>query len=243
MNSKKTQRIVTDSTTAQEFTRRLYQLQSDQELRKIQRYFKSGDKFIGVKMGKLFSLAKEFSAMDPSEIEKLLEDDVHEVRAGAVSIMDKQARNNKTTPERRKELYALYLRRHDRINNWDLVDLGAIHVVGRYLFDKSRKPLHKLAKSKNMWERRSAIVATGYFVFNKQTEETFAIARLLVKDKEDLVQKAVGGWIRHAGKQGKKSLTTFLDRFAASMPRTMLRYAIEHLTKKEKAHYMAHGRD
>ncbi len=132
--------------TAKQFIERLKALQSPKELEKIQRYFKSGegeygegDVFMGVRMGSLFKLSEEFIDMPPKEIEKLLESPIHEVRAGAVSIMNKQGRNKKTTESRRKELYDLYLQRHDRINNWDLVDLGATFVIGRYLFDKPRK--------------------------------------------------------------------------------------------------------
>ena len=112
---------------------------SAEELKKIQRYFKSGegeygegDEFIGVRMGQVFELAKEFIEMPLSEIEKLLESPIHEARAGGLSIMGKQARSKKTSDERRKELFDLYIRRHDRVNNWDLVDLGALYVVGIY---------------------------------------------------------------------------------------------------------------
>src|SRR5689334_16162466 len=116
--------------TAANFTERLYEHQSDVELKKIQRYFKSsegqygaGDTFMGVRMGQVFALAKEFIDLPPEEISVLLDSDIHEVRAGALSIMDKQARDKQTPAERRKALYDLYLRRIDRINNWDLVDL------------------------------------------------------------------------------------------------------------------------
>src|SRR5215208_3603861 len=130
--------------TAKRFIERLKTYQSDAEREKILRYFKTpingdADQFMGVRMGQVFALAKEFITMTPDEIEKLLESKIHEVRAGACSIMDKQARSKKTTSERRKELYDLYFRRHDRINNWDLVDVCAIHVVGGYLFDKPRQ--------------------------------------------------------------------------------------------------------
>lgn len=150
--------------SAERFLEELKTLQSPAALKKIQRYFKSGegeygegDKFLGVRMGQVFSLAREFIEMPPAEIEKLLESEIHEVRGGAVSIMDWQARSKKTPAARRKELFDLYLRRHDRINNWDLVDRSAPYVVGGYLFDKPRKILYKLARSKNVWERR-----TGY---------------------------------------------------------------------------------
>src|SRR3954462_310829 len=150
---------------AHEFIERLSAMRSEEERVKYQRYFKTGaDEFIGVRMGDVFALAKEFVSMEPEQIEQLLASDVHEVRAGAMSIMDKSARAKKTSDERRLALHDLYLRRHDRIDNWDLVDLGAPFVIGRLLFDKPRDELFELARSTNMWERRTAIVATSYFL-------------------------------------------------------------------------------
>ena len=138
--------------TAKQFMEKLQSMQSAAELQKIQRYFKSGkgqygegDQFIGVRMGSLFALAKECAEMPITEIEKLLESPIHEARAGAVSIMDKASRNKKTTEARRKEFFDLYMKRHDRINNWDLVDLGCLHMTGSYLFDKPHDILYKLA--------------------------------------------------------------------------------------------------
>lgn len=232
--------------TATDFVQRLETHASAEELDKIQRYFKSGageygegDVFLGVRMGQVFALAKEFVAMPPEEIEKLLESPLHEVRAGALSIMDKQGRSNRTSASRRAELYELYLRRHDRINNWDLVDLAAPHVIGRYLADKPRDVLYELARSADIWRRRTAIVATYHFIKNGEVDDTFRIAELLVHDGEDLIHKAVGGWVREAGKRDPQRLTDFLDRYAATMPRTMLRYAIERLDPEQRAHYRA----
>jgi 3-methyladenine DNA glycosylase AlkD len=231
--------------TATAFIERLKAIRSDKELEKIQRYFKSGegqygagDKFIGVKMGQLFALAKEFNAMPIGEIEKLLESPIHEARAGAISIMDKASRDKKITKERLKEFYELYMRRHDRVNNWDLVDLGCLYMTGYYLFDKSRTVLSKLAKSKNIWERRTAILSTCYFIRKGEVDDTFKIAELLVKDKEDLVHKATGWMLRFAGDKNPKKLIAFLDKYAATMPRTLLRYSIEKFGKKQKEHYM-----
>jgi hypothetical protein len=231
--------------TARNFIERLKKLQSDAELKKIQRYFKSGegqyghgDKFMGVKMGSLFALAKEFGEMPVSEIEKLLENPIHEVRAGAVSIMDKASRNKNIPKERLKDFFELYMRRHDRINNWDLCDLGCLYMTGSYLYDKSYDILYKLARSKNTWQRRTAILSTCYFIRQGDTTDTFKIAELLVNDKEDLVHKATGWMLRFAGTKDKKRLTVFLDKHAATMPRTLLRYSIEHFNKKEKEYYM-----
>jgi 3-methyladenine DNA glycosylase AlkD len=231
--------------TAARFIEQLHSHQSDEELAKIQRYFKSdageygeGDTFIGVRMGQVFELAKAHIQMPVEEIEKLLESPIHEVRAGALSIMDKQARSKKLTAAQREALYHLYMRRHDRINNWDLVDLAAIYVVGGYLADKPRDMLYTLARSQNMWERRTAIVSTAYFIKQGDVEDTFAIAEILLDDDQDLIHKAVGGWLRAAGGGDRPRLLAFLDRHAATMPRVMLRYAVEHLEPSVREQYM-----
>ncbi|MEO6012031.1 MAG: DNA alkylation repair protein [Devosia sp.] len=230
--------------TAKHFTVRLHTLQSDDELRKIQRYFKSGegdyghgDTFIGVRMGSIFDLAKEFVLMPLGEIETLLDNDIHESRVGALSIMAKQYALKVATDETRQSLYELYLRRHDRIDNWDLVDLAAWHVVGPWLLDKPRIVLHKLAKSKNMWERRTAILATFAFIKRGEFEDTLKIATALLRDTEDLIHKAVGGMLRAIGDKDPDALAQFLDTHAAAMPRTMLSYAIEKLTPADKGRY------
>ncbi|MBB5785608.1 DNA alkylation repair protein [Jiangella mangrovi] len=226
--------------SAEEFERRLREHQSDEEKRGYERYFKTGsDRFIGVRMGTVFELAKEFIDLPPAEIERLLDSDVHELRAGALSVMDKQARRKRTPPERRTELYELYLRKHDRIDNWDLVDLAAIHVVGGYLADRPRDVLYELARSPRWWERRTAVVATAYFIKSSDLDDTYGIAELLLGDPEDLVHKAVGGWLRAAGDKDPDRLRAFLDRHAAAMPRVMLRYAIEHLDAAQREHYRA----
>jgi 3-methyladenine DNA glycosylase AlkD len=232
--------------TAKLFIERLKAMQSDIELKKIQRYFKSaegdyghGDQFIGVKMGELFKLAISFAGLPVTEIEKLLDNPVHEVRAGAISIMDKESRSKKITPERLKSFFELYIRKHDRVNNWDLVDLGCLYMTGSYLFDKPRKILYKLARSKNMWERRTAILSTCYFIRQNDLDDTYKLAEALLKDKEDLVHKAAGWMLRFAGDKDKKRLLSFLDKHAAIMPRVMLRNSIEKMSKKENTHYMA----
>jgi len=245
VNSKTGDSVLAKDLTAKNFITHLKAHQSDAELEKILRYFKSaegdygyGDKFMGVKMGTLFALAKEFGEMPIKEIEKLLESPMHEARAGAVSIMDKASRHKKISKERLKDFFDLYMRRHDRINNWDLCDLGCLHMTGSYLFDKPHGILYKLARSKNIWERRTAILSTCYFIRQGDTTDTFKIAEILVNDKEDLVHKATGWMLRFAGAKDRKRLIIFLDKYAATMPRTLLRYSIEHFNKKEKEHYM-----
>lgn len=196
------------------------------------------DAILGVRMGQVFALAKEFMDMPLDEVETILESPFHEMRVGAVSIMDFQARSKKTTEIRRKELFDLYLRRHDRINTWDLIDRSAIHVVGGYLFEKPRKVLYKLAKSKKMPERRTAIVSTLYFIGKGDVDDAFKLAEVMLYDKEDLIHKANGWALRFAGDKDRKKLLHFLDKHAATMPRVTLRYALEHFDKKLREHYM-----
>jgi 3-methyladenine DNA glycosylase AlkD len=233
--------------TSRCFVDRLTALSSDAELRKHQRYFRfdpddqpRDDYFIGVKMGEVFKLGKEFVNMPVAEIERLMESPVHEVRAGAMSIMGQSAKAKQCSTERLAGLYKLYISRHDRINNWDLVDLAAYYVVGRYLADKPRDVLYELARSENLWERRTAIVATAHFILKmKQTDDTFKIAKILVHDPEDLVNKGTGWMLRAAGDVDRPALLKFLDRFAATMPRVLLRYSIEKLSKGERDKYLS----
>lgn len=233
--------------TARQFVDQLSALKTKSDLEKNSRFFRnkgtSTSKVLGVRMGKLFALAKVFSNLDPDEIEKLLENEYYEVRMGAACIMDFQARNKKTTPERKKELFDLYIGRHDRIDNWDLIDRSACWVVGGYLLDRPRSILYKLAKSKNIWERRTAIVSTSYFLRHGDVDDTFKIGEILVDDKHDLINKAVGSWIREAGKKDKKKLIDFLDKYAAVMPRTTLRYAVEKLEKKQRDFFLNKAKD
>jgi 3-methyladenine DNA glycosylase AlkD len=234
--------------TAKEFLARLKARASAAEVEKTLRYFKSGegeygegDKFIGVRMGQVFALAKEFRDLPLDEIEKLLDSPIHEARAAALSIMSIRGRRKQTPDGLRKQFFDLYLRRHDRVNNWDLVDLGALYIVGTYLINHPRDVLYKLARSKNIWERRTAIVATGQLIRNGETADTFKIAEILLKDKEDLVHKGTGWMLRTAGSVHRDKLLNFLDKHAATMPRTCLRYAIEKFDKKERDHFMSLG--
>jgi 3-methyladenine DNA glycosylase AlkD len=227
--------------TAKEFMSQLSLLKSAGELKKVERFFrdkKPENRFLGVRMSDIFDLAKKFIEMSLTEIEGLLQSEFYEARVGAVSIMDFQARDKKTPAARKKELFDLYIRRHDRIDNWDLVDRSAPYVVGGYLFDKPRDILYQLAKSGNVWERRTAMVSTYFFIRQNDLSDTFRIAELLVHDPHDLIQKAVGSWVREAGKRDKLILVEFLDTYAESMPGEMLRYAIEKLDKKEKQYYL-----
>ena len=225
--------------TARAFIARLNELSSDAN--DNSKFFAGADKknmSIGVKMGSIFSMAKEFMNISLGEIEKLLDSNYYEARMGAVSIMDYRARDKKTSEAEKKALYDLYMLRHDRINNWDLVDRSAPYVVGGYLYDKARTPLYRLAKSKDVWERRTSIVSTYFFIRQDEIEDTFRIAALLVKDKDHFIHMAVGGWIREAGKRDKKRLLQFLDEYADVMAPVMLRYAVEKFDKAEKEVYL-----
>lgn len=231
-----------ESTDHKKFVAALKKIAQPSAIKDVTRFFRvdpnadsSDNKFLGVSIGKIFPVAKQFAAMPLDQVEVLLESPYYEVRMGAISIMDFQAREKKITPEQRKALFDLYIRRHDRINNWDLVDRAAPFVVGGYLADKPRKILYKLARSRNPWERRTAIVSTYYFIRAGEVDDTFAIAEILRKDEHDLVQKAVGSWIREAGKKDQERLVQFLYKHSASMPRTMLRYAVEKLPAAQKA--------
>jgi 3-methyladenine DNA glycosylase AlkD len=204
---------------------------------------KVDEPFAGIGMGQIFKLAKEFQAMPPAEIERLLESDDHPVRVGAVSIMDWQARDRKMPAERRRELFDLYIRRHDRIDTWDLVDRSAIHVVGEYLVDKPRDILDELARSAKPMERRTAILSTYAFIRRNQLDDTYRIAETLVDDPDDLVDKSVGWMLREAGKRDQQRLASFLDSHAATMPRVMLRYSIEKMDKADRDRYLGRKPD
>jgi 3-methyladenine DNA glycosylase AlkD len=192
-----------------------------------------------VGMGQVFALAKESTDMSLREIETLLEQEDHLAKVGAVSVMDFQARSRKTSAERRQSLFDLYLRRHDRIDTWDLVDRSAIWVVGEYLRDKPRDILYELARSDHPMERRTAILSTYAFIRDGELDDSYRIAEMLIGDDEDLVRKAVGWMLREAGKRDEARLMAFLDRHAASMPRVMVRYAIEKLDPELRQNYLA----
>jgi 3-methyladenine DNA glycosylase AlkD len=159
-----------------------------------------------------------------------------------MSIMAKQYALKGTTPGRKQALFDLYLRRHDRINNWDLVDLAAWNVIGPHLVDRPRDVLYRLAKSANLWERRTAIYSTYAFIKRGDYDDALTIAEMFVSDREDLIHKATGGMLRAIGDKGRERLIAFLEAHAATMPRVMLRYAIEKFTPEERKMWMARGR-
>ena len=196
----------------------------------------------GIPKREVFYLAKDFQYMPVAEVVKLLRDENNDHRLGAVSILDWKARNKKTSVGERRDAYLAYIENHKYIDDWGLVDRAAPYVVGGYLFDKDRKPLYKLAKSPNPMERRTAIVSTYYFIRKNESEDTFKIAEILVNDPDEFIQKAVGSWIREAGKRDENKLKDFLDEYAPTLARVTLRYAIEKFSHETRKHYLGLGK-
>lgn len=227
--------------TANQFIEKLSEFQSEERSALVEKFFKGNDgitKGYGVRFGDVFRTAKEFKNMSIVEINKLLDSDFYEIRMGGVSIMDFQSREKKVPEERKKELFDLYINRHDRLNNWDFVDRAACNVVGRYLEGKPRGILYELAKSDNVWERRTAIVSTHHFIKSGDLDDTFRIAEILMYDEHELINKAVGSFIREAGKKDENRLKRLLDKYASTMPRVTLRYAVEKFDQETRMHYM-----
>ena len=184
----------------------------------------------------LRGLAKQAQALAEAQLLKLLRSPFHEERAVALLIF--VHRFARAELAGRKRLYDLYLSHTAFINNWDLVDASAPHVVGAHLFDKSRKPLYTLARSRSLWERRISIVATAYFIRQHDFGDTLALAERLLADKEDLIHKAVGWMLREVGKRDGDAARRFLVAHYQRMPRTMLRYAIERFPEAERQAYL-----
>jgi 3-methyladenine DNA glycosylase AlkD len=217
-------------------------LASEQRAGTLAKYFKTGpgeygegDVFIGLTVPQLRSVAKKYVLLPHNDLEELLASPIHEYRLLAVMIL---VYHYEKEPDDRKRIYDFYLQHTARINNWDLVDASAAHIVGDYLQDKSRQPLYKLAGSKNLWERRIAIVATHAFIKKHQFADTIAITNLLIGDKHDLIHKACGWMLREVGKQDRMVLERYLRDHAKHLPRTTLRYSIERFPVEKRKHYM-----
>ncbi|MEK7609711.1 MAG: DNA alkylation repair protein [Patescibacteria group bacterium] len=197
-----------------------------------------GDKFLGIMVPVQRIIAKKFKDLPLNEVRKLINDQYHEVRlTGLLILIYKIKRANEVT---HKTVTDFYLSNTKQINNWDLVDVTARDIVGGYLYDfnKDRKILYKLARSKNLWERRIATISTFYFIGKNDFSDSIRIAEILLTDNHDLIHKAVGWMLREMGKRDKKELIKFLKKHAREMPRTMLRYSIERLNLREKEKYM-----
>ncbi len=215
----------------------------------LKRFFKTekgqyghGDEFIGVTVPVQRSIARMYIDTPEDDLTFLLASKIHEYRLTALIILVYQF--NRGNPLTRKKIYTYYLSKTKRINNWDLVDASARDIVGEYLLDHpiEKTILYKLAQSENLWERRIAIVATWAFIRKNQFADTLKLSRMLLTDTHDLIHKAVGWMLREVGKRDRGTLVEFLHSHAPQMPRTALRYAIEHFPKKERTHYM-HMRD
>lgn len=192
-----------------------------------------GDKFIGLTMPQIRQLAKKYKLLSISEIEELVCSGIHEERMLALIIMTLRY------PQEKDKFYKLYIKNRKHINNWDLIDVTCPRIVGDYLFDKPRDMLFEFAKSKNLWEKRISIIATAYFIQKNDFSDTFKIAEILLKDKHDLIHKAVGWMLREVGKRNKKAEEKFLQKHCKNMPRTMLRYAIEKFPEHERKKYLS----
>ncbi len=229
--------------TNQKIKKRLKQLANKEKAEVLQRFFKTGpgeygegDVFIGVKVPDLRKVAKDFQDIATEDVIVLLESAIHEERLLALLILvRKYVKGNETA---KKRIYRLYLKKTKFINNWDLVDVTAHHIVGDYLMDKNKAPLYRLAKSEDLWERRIAILATFYFIKHGKYEETLKIAKILLTDEEDLIHKAVGWMLREIGKRDMISEEMFLKQHYKEMPRTMLRYAIEKFPEPKRQKYL-----
>jgi 3-methyladenine DNA glycosylase AlkD len=229
--------------TNQKIKKRLKQLANKEKAEVLQRFFKTGpgeygegDVFIGVKVPDLRKVAKDFQDIATEDVIVLLESAIHEERLLALLILvRKYVKGNETA---KKRIYRLYLKKTKFINNWDLVDVTAHHIVGDYLMDKNKAPLYRLAKSEDLWERRIAILATFYFIKHGKYEETLKIAKILLTDKEDLIHKAVGWMLREIGKRDMIFEEMFLKQHYKEMPRTMLRYSIEKFPEPKRQKYL-----
>jgi 3-methyladenine DNA glycosylase AlkD len=230
--------------SARDAETKLRQLADPKRAAFVRGYFKcgpgeygEGDRFFGLSVPQIRQLAREFRDLSFAHVETLLESPWHEARLLSLVIL--ADRYPKADARAKSQIYELYLRRTDRINNWDLVDASAGPIVGAHLLERSRAPLHRLAKSRNLWERRIAIVATQHLISRGQFDDTLRLSVSLFGDAEDLIHKAVGWMLREVGKRDKATLRRFLDNHAGAMPRTTLRYAIERLSPLHRARYMA----
>ena len=229
--------------TTKEIIMRLQKMGNKEDAQFLQGFFKTGlgqygegDIFLGIRVPAVRKLAKEYSNLPLQEVSTLLKSPYHEIRLFALILLVNAFTKNDEIIQ--KKIYDVYLANTRYINNWDLVDLSAPNIVGAYLLTKSRKPLYQQAKSKSLWERRIAVLATFFFIKNNQFDDSLKIAEILLKDKEDLIHKAVGWMLREIGKRDIKSEEAFLQKHCRTMPRTMLRYAIERFTSSKRRMYL-----
>lgn len=223
----------------------LRKLERPQKAKALRWFFKTGkgeyaegDDFLGLKTDETRSVAKKYFNLDYSSLAKLLASKIHEERGVAVMILT--GRFEKGDLRVRKEIYEFYLKNLSGINNWDLVDISAPKIIGRYLYEAkiSRNFLYAFAKSDNLWKRRIAVMSTFWFIKEKDYQDALSIAELLLGDKHDLIHKAVGWMLREIGNRNLATEEEFLKRYYQKMPRTMLRYAIEKFPEDKRKKYL-----
>ena len=228
---------------ANEISNRLQKMGNKEDSRFLQGFFKTGigqygegDIFLGIRVPAVRKLAKEYKDLQQKEILSLLQSPYHEVRLFAlISLVNTFAKTDEST---QKKIYDLYLTNTNHINNWDLVDISAPNIVGAYLLTRNKKPLYQLAKSKSLWDRRIAVLSTFYFIKYNEFADALKIAEILLKDKEDLVHKATGWMLREVGKRDTQCAEEFLKKHCRTMPRTMLRYAIEKFSPSKRKMFL-----
>jgi len=212
------------------------------------RFFKTGkgqygegDIFWGITVPNVRSVVKYHEkSISLEDVQFLINDPIHEVRLAAIFILVNKFTKTKDENEK-KDIYEFYLDNIRGVNNWDLVDGSAAQIVGGYLFDKERSKIYELVKSNSLWEQRIAMIATFYFIRRNQFEDTFQIAEILLHHPHDLIHKAVGWMLREVGNRDIEQLETFLNQHYATMPRTMLRYAIEKFPEPVRQAYLKKG--
>ncbi len=210
---------------------------------RLQKYFKTGkgeygqgDRFLGIRVPQVRIVAKRYRNLSINQASKLIKSAFHEERLLSLFVLVNFFR--RADDADKKKIYDLYLKNTNFINNWDLVDVSAGRIIGAYLFPLDEKPIYALAKSKNLWERRISIMATSYFIGHSEFADTLKIAEMLLNDEEDLIHKAVGWLLREVGKRNLKLEENFLRKHYASMPRMMLRYAIEKFSEEKRKFYL-----
>lgn len=229
--------------TAREVQRRLRSLANQEKARILRSFFKTGpgeygegDRFLGIMVPAQRKVVKECHTLSLGETKRLLHSAFHEERLVALLILVRKFERG--TDAERATIYKLYLKNARWINNWDLVDLSAPNIVGAFLMDRKRDVLYRLARSRSLWERRIAILATFHFLRNADFADTLRISRILLDDEHDLIHKAVGWMLREVGKRDRAVEEKFLRTCYRQMPRTMLRYAIERFPEAQRRKYL-----
>ena len=218
----------------------------ENKARELLRFFKTGkgdygegDQFIGVTVPTNRAITRRYLHLPSRQLASLLLSEIHELRLSALIAMVEQYKSRQTSGEQRQEIVDIYIAHTRYINNWDLVDLSVYHIIGAHLLHRDRSLLYRWADSTLLWEQRMAIVATMWFIRHGEYDDTIRLAERLCHHPHDLMQKAVGWLLREVGKRDMKRLTDFLDKNYTTLPRTLLRYAIEKFPTELRKHYMA----